>query len=83
MATMKALRFEKYGPPSVLSVQELRVPDLKPKEAHRNTDELPVPVTAALIGPFFERCRKTIGELWEVVDRHRPAAPKHNGEIMP
>ena len=33
MATMKALRFEKYGPPSVLSVQELRVPDLKPKEA--------------------------------------------------
>jgi NADPH:quinone reductase-like Zn-dependent oxidoreductase len=30
---MKALRFEKYGPPSVLSVQELRVPDLKPKEA--------------------------------------------------
>jgi NADPH:quinone reductase len=33
MTTMKALRFEKYGPPSVLSIQELRVPDLKPKEA--------------------------------------------------
>jgi NADPH:quinone reductase len=30
---MKALRFEKYGPPSVLSLQELRVPDLKPGEA--------------------------------------------------
>jgi NADPH:quinone reductase len=33
MTIMKALRFEKYGPPSVLSVQELRVPDLKPGEA--------------------------------------------------
>ena len=30
MTTMKALRFEKYGPPSVLSIQELPVPDLKP-----------------------------------------------------
>jgi NADPH:quinone reductase len=33
MTTMKALRFEKYGPPSVLSIQELPVPDLKPGEA--------------------------------------------------
>lgn len=33
MTTMKALRFEKYGPPSVLSIQELRVPSLKPGEA--------------------------------------------------
>jgi NADPH:quinone reductase len=33
MTTMKALRFEKYGPPSVLSIQELRVPDLKTGEA--------------------------------------------------
>jgi len=33
MTTMKALRFEKYGPPSVLSIQELRVPGLKPGEA--------------------------------------------------
>ena len=33
MKTMKALRFEKYGPPSVLSLQELRVPDLKQGEA--------------------------------------------------
>jgi NADPH:quinone reductase len=33
MTTMKALRFEKYGPPSVLSMQELRVPDLEPGEA--------------------------------------------------
>jgi len=32
-ARMKALRFEKYGPPSVLSLQELRVPDIKPGEA--------------------------------------------------
>jgi NADPH:quinone reductase len=32
MKTMKALRFEKYGPPSVLSIQELPVPDLKPGE---------------------------------------------------
>jgi NADPH:quinone reductase-like Zn-dependent oxidoreductase len=30
---MKALRFDKYGPPSVLSIQELRVPDLKAGEA--------------------------------------------------
>jgi NADPH2:quinone reductase len=33
MATMKALRFEKYGPPSVLSIEELRVPDFKTGEA--------------------------------------------------
>ena len=33
MKKMKALRFEKYGPPSVLSLQELRVPDLKLGEA--------------------------------------------------
>jgi NADPH:quinone reductase len=33
MKTMKALRFEKYGPPSVLSIQELPVPDLKTGEA--------------------------------------------------
>jgi NADPH:quinone reductase len=33
MKTMKALRFEKYGPPSVLSLQELSVPDLKPGQA--------------------------------------------------
>jgi NADPH2:quinone reductase len=30
---MKALRFEKYGPPSVLAIQELPVPDLKTGEA--------------------------------------------------
>jgi NADPH:quinone reductase-like Zn-dependent oxidoreductase len=33
MKTMKALRFEKYGPPSVLSLEELRVPDLELGEA--------------------------------------------------
>jgi NADPH2:quinone reductase len=33
MTTMKALRFEKYGPPSVLSIQQLQVPALKPGEA--------------------------------------------------
>jgi NADPH2:quinone reductase len=33
VTTMKALRFEKYGPPSVLSVQQLPVPDLKTGEA--------------------------------------------------
>jgi NADPH:quinone reductase-like Zn-dependent oxidoreductase len=33
MKTMKALRFEKYGPPSVLSIRELPVPDLKTGEA--------------------------------------------------
>jgi NADPH2:quinone reductase len=33
MTIMKALRFEKYGPPSVLSIQQLQVPDLKPGEA--------------------------------------------------
>lgn len=33
MTIMKAVRFEKYGPPSVLSIQELEVPDLKPGEA--------------------------------------------------
>jgi NADPH:quinone reductase-like Zn-dependent oxidoreductase len=32
MTIMKALRFEKYGPPSVLSIQQLQVPDLKPGE---------------------------------------------------
>jgi NADPH:quinone reductase-like Zn-dependent oxidoreductase len=30
---MKALRFEKYGSPAVLSIEELPVPDLKPGEA--------------------------------------------------
>jgi NADPH2:quinone reductase len=44
MTTMKALRFEKYGPPSVLSIQELRVPALKPGEAI-------VEVHAAAINP--------------------------------
>jgi NADPH:quinone reductase len=33
MKTMKALRFEKYGPPSVLAIQELPVSDLKTGEA--------------------------------------------------
>src|SRR5271167_620723 len=33
MTTMKALRFEKYGPPSVLSIQQLQVPALKTGEA--------------------------------------------------
>ena len=33
MTTMKALRFDQYGPPSVLSLQELDIPDLKPGEA--------------------------------------------------
>ena len=33
MKTMKALRFEKYGPPSVLTLQELGVPELRPGEA--------------------------------------------------
>jgi NADPH:quinone reductase len=33
MTTMKALRFEKYGPPSVLSIQQLQVPDLEPGQA--------------------------------------------------
>lgn len=33
MKTMKALRFEIYGPPSVLSFQELSIPDLKPGQA--------------------------------------------------
>jgi NADPH:quinone reductase-like Zn-dependent oxidoreductase len=33
MPTMKAMRFEKFGPPSVLSIQELRIPDIKPEEA--------------------------------------------------
>jgi NADPH2:quinone reductase len=33
MTTMKALRFERYGPPSVLALQEIRVPDIKPGEA--------------------------------------------------
>ncbi|MDB5976872.1 MAG: alcohol dehydrogenase zinc-binding protein [Nevskia sp.] len=33
MTIMKALRFAKYGPPPVLSIQQLPVPDLKPGEA--------------------------------------------------
>ncbi len=33
MKTMKAVRFEKYGPPSVLTIQELGVPDLRPGQA--------------------------------------------------
>jgi NADPH:quinone reductase-like Zn-dependent oxidoreductase len=33
MKTMKALRFDEYGPPSVLSIQELPLPDLKTGEA--------------------------------------------------
>lgn len=33
MKTMKALRFEAYGPPSVLSLQELGVPELEPGQA--------------------------------------------------
>ena len=33
MKTMKALRFEKYGPPSVLTLQELGVPDLRRGQA--------------------------------------------------
>jgi NADPH:quinone reductase len=33
MTIMKALRFEKYGPPSVLLVKELQVPELKTGEA--------------------------------------------------
>jgi NADPH:quinone reductase-like Zn-dependent oxidoreductase len=31
--TMRSLRFESHGPPSVLSIQELALPDLKPGEA--------------------------------------------------
>ncbi len=33
MKTMKALRFEQYGPPSVLTLQELAVPELRPGQA--------------------------------------------------
>jgi NADPH:quinone reductase len=44
MTTMKGLRFERYGSPSVLSVQELRVPDLK-------TGEALVELRAAAINP--------------------------------
>jgi NADPH:quinone reductase-like Zn-dependent oxidoreductase len=33
MKTMKALRFEQYGPPSVLTLQELGVPELRPGQA--------------------------------------------------
>ena len=33
MKTMKALRFETYGAPSVLSLQELTVPELEPGQA--------------------------------------------------
>jgi NADPH2:quinone reductase len=33
LKTMKALRFHTYGPPSVLSVEDLAVPDIKPGEA--------------------------------------------------
>jgi hypothetical protein len=32
MKTMKALRFEKYGPPSVLSIEELPLPNLRSGE---------------------------------------------------
>jgi NADPH:quinone reductase-like Zn-dependent oxidoreductase len=44
MTTMKAPRFEKYGPPSVLSIQEFRVPDLRPGQAL-------VEVRAAAVNP--------------------------------
>jgi NADPH:quinone reductase-like Zn-dependent oxidoreductase len=33
MKTMKALRFEAYGPPSVLSLRELSIPELEPGQA--------------------------------------------------
>jgi NADPH2:quinone reductase len=33
MKTMKALRFQNYGPPSVLSLEELTVPDIQPGQA--------------------------------------------------
>ena len=33
MKTMRALRFEQYGPPSVLALRELAVPDLQPGQA--------------------------------------------------
>jgi NADPH2:quinone reductase len=33
MRTMKALRFEAYGPPSVLSLQEVSIPDLESGQA--------------------------------------------------
>jgi NADPH:quinone reductase-like Zn-dependent oxidoreductase len=42
--TMRALRFDKYGPPSVLSLQELAVPELEPGQAM-------VEVHAAAINP--------------------------------
>jgi NADPH2:quinone reductase len=45
MTTMKALRFEKYGPPSVLSIQELPVPD------HLKTGEALVELRASAINP--------------------------------
>jgi NADPH:quinone reductase len=44
MTTMKALRFERYGPPSVLSIQELQVPDLR-------TGEVLVELHASAINP--------------------------------
>ena len=44
MKTMKALQFEKYGPPTVLSIQDLQVPDLKP-------GEVPVELHASAINP--------------------------------
>jgi hypothetical protein len=33
MTTMKALRFDEYGPPSVLTLRELAVPELRPGQA--------------------------------------------------
>jgi NADPH2:quinone reductase len=33
MKTMKALRFEQYGPPSVLTLQELGIPEPRPGQA--------------------------------------------------
>jgi len=33
MKTMRALRFEQYGPPSVLTLQELGIPELRPGQA--------------------------------------------------
>lgn len=44
MQTMKALRFQTYGPPSVLSLQELTIPDLK-------TGEVLVELHASAVNP--------------------------------